>query len=178
MEKAAVVVVACELGLEGSLVLERGGSSSELCLEVLRLGTTSKGCRSVQLAHAIIEVDLLAVVVDKRFLLHIGLVAQVGVRVGALFVGHFAIEVRLSTSRKLSGKRSGGMGGEERGHVVWRSGSASACGISIVSAESNFEGFRLDELCLSYLGITSPLSQLCTITRAQHESLHPNVTSY
>ncbi|CAK42887.1 uncharacterized protein An16g04570 [Aspergillus niger] len=69
------------------------------------------------------------------------------------------------------------MGGEERGHVVWRSGSASACGISIVSAESNFEGFRLDELCLSYLGITSPLSQLCTITRAQHESLHPNIAA-
>lgn len=88
MEKAAVVVIACKLGLQCGLVFKRGRGSGELCLEILRLRASSKGSSPVQFAHAIVEVDLLAVIVDERFLLNIGLVAQVRVRIGALFVRH------------------------------------------------------------------------------------------
>lgn len=88
MEQIAVVVIARELGLQRSLVFQRGRRSSQLCLKVLCLRTGVNRCRAVQVTHVIVEIDLLAVVVDERFLLNVGLIAQVGVRVGALLVGH------------------------------------------------------------------------------------------
>ena len=88
MEQIAIVIVARKLGLQRSLVLQRGGRSSQLCLKILRLRPGVQRCRPVQVTHAIVEIDLLAIVIDQSFLLDVGLVAQVGVRVAALFVGH------------------------------------------------------------------------------------------
>lgn len=88
MEQIAIVIVARKLGLQRSLVLQRGGRSSQLCLEILPLRPGVQRRRPVQITHSIIEIDLLAVVVDQGFLLNVGLVTQVGARVGALFVGH------------------------------------------------------------------------------------------
>ena len=87
MKQTAVVIIARKLGLQRGLVLQRRRRSSQLCLKILCLRTTIQRRRVVQITHAIVEVDLLAVVVDQRFLLNIGLVTQVGVRVGALLVG-------------------------------------------------------------------------------------------
>lgn len=87
VEETAVVVVASEFGLESSLVFQRGGGGGQLGLEVLSLRCTV-GQSLVQLAHSIIVVDLLAVVVGHSLLLIIGLIVQVGARIGAVFVGH------------------------------------------------------------------------------------------
>lgn len=87
VEETAVVVVASEFGLESSLVFQRGGGGGQLGLEVLSLRCTV-GQSLVQLAHSIVVVDLLAVVVGHSLLLIIGLIVQVGARIGAVFVGH------------------------------------------------------------------------------------------
>jgi hypothetical protein len=144
VEQAAVVVIACELGLESGLVFKWGCSSGELSLEILRLGTSSNGCCPLQLAHAIVKIHLLAVVVDEGLLLDIGLVAQVRVRIDALFVRHIdsegdPITGKYPVNRIGAGRQARAVEGDTLFGVCWLT---SACGI-IVSAASNFEGFRL-----------------------------------
>jgi hypothetical protein len=114
VEETAVVVVASEFGLKSSLVFQRGGGGGQLGLKVLGLPSTV-GCDLFQLAHSIVVVDLLAVIVDHSLLLIIGLIVQVGARIGAVFVGHVEWERRKKKVKNAARCRDETAGRERKG---------------------------------------------------------------
>jgi hypothetical protein len=139
VEETAVVVVAGEFGLKSSLVFQRGGGGGQLGLKVVGLGCTV-GHGLIQLAHSIVEVDLLAVVVDHSLLLIIGLIVQVGARIGAVFVGHVEYEGGKKRVKNAARCRDETAVRKRKGAVGRGWDSVGVCDLP---KKSNFEGFRL-----------------------------------
>lgn len=145
VEETAVVVVTGELGLEGRLVFQRGSGGSQLCLKVLSLRATER-CRPVQIAHSILEVDLLTVVVDQSLLLNIGLIVQVWACIHAVVVGHCGRKGLVEERRRGRGDfflapREDGKGGG-KGDGDGSGGFTSVGSLCDLPKKLNFEGFR------------------------------------
>lgn len=92
MEQAAVRVVALELDLERGGEVEGLGGGGKAALDVVGLLGQGQGADLLEVLHAVLVLDLLAVVIDQGLLLDIAVVEARGG--GAVLVGsHLAVAV-------------------------------------------------------------------------------------
>lgn len=137
MKQRAIIIVTRKLRLQRSLVLQRRRRRRKLGLHILHLPS---GHRMFQLVHAVVEADLLLVVVDQGLLLLVGdilydlLVVGRGVRARALVESH---DGGCGDSRKSGSSTTNGLdflkiAGEGFACSALRQGSylSVVCGLS------------------------------------------------
>lgn len=90
MEQAAVGIVALELDIEGCRKVEGLGGGGKSSLDVVGLLSHSQRVDLLQL-HAILILDLLLVIGDQGFLLHIAVVERSRRSCAVLVGGHVAV---------------------------------------------------------------------------------------
>lgn len=95
MEQAAVGVVALELDLKGCGEVEGLGGGGKSRLNVVRLLGHGQRVDLLELLQAIFVLDLLLVVSDEGFFLHIAVVESARRRSAVLVGSHLAVVVGL-----------------------------------------------------------------------------------
>lgn len=93
MEQAAVGVIALELDLERGGEVEGLGGGGKPRLDIVCLLSHSQGVDLLKLLHAILILDLLLVIGDQSFLLHIAVIESARRGAAVLIGSHLAVAV-------------------------------------------------------------------------------------